>query len=479
MTSEMSCPHCGEAFDVTGEMERHIKEELQGELTRKIRDEFEEEFGQRLVNEKEEGDARRKVLEKKVSKQRAELNGLRESKVELDDLKAEQEIRIKEARADIKEELQGELTRKIRDEFEEEFGQRLVNEKEEGDARRKVLEKKVSKQRAELNGLRESKVELDDLKAEQEIRIKEARAEAKRQAKIDFSQDLEEKISERVKQDKSELELKNKKLEIQLERQNSKIRDLEEQRTAGHSELEGEALEQSAEKTLRDLFPLDSIKAVPKGAFGSDIEHMVMSTTSEYSNGEIKQPWSGKILWECKKHKKWNDDWIPKIRGNASAVSADVSVIVSTAMPKGVEAFTRIEDVWVCRYHELRLVATLLRHAIEVANYEKKRDQNMMTVQERVVEYISGPKFARVMRSVIDAFSRIEGNIRLEENYMKTNRKKNRLLLQEVIDAVTSMAAEIHHLGGGEFNVIRELDFEDPDGNNLLSAGDIELHEEE
>ena len=182
---------------------------------------------------------------------------------------------------------------------------------------------------------------------------------------------------------------------------------------------------------------------------------------------------AGKILWECKKHKNWNDDWVPKIRQDASDASADIPVIVSTVMPDGVDTFTQIEEVWICRYHELPLVATLLRHALLVASRERKRDQNLMTIQERVADYISGPKFARVMRSVIEAFNALDNSIKREENYMKTNRKKNRLLLQSVIDAVTSMAAEIHHLGGGEFDVIRELDFDDSTAN-LLPSGDSE-----
>ena len=394
MSTEISCPHCGEEFDVTGEMERHIKAELRGELTQKIT----------------------------------------------------QDLQL-------------------------EFEKRLESDKEEETAQRNALEKKVAKQRRELKSLRESKIELEDLKVQQEISIKEAKAEARRQAKVELNQELEERISERLKEGTSELELKKKKLELKLERQNEKVRALEEQLESSHSELEGEVLEHAVEDALRDLFPLDSIKSVAKGAFGSDIEQTVMSTTGEMVDGTWRLATAGKILWECKKHKNWNDGWVSKIRSDSSAASADVSVIVTTAMPKGVESFTQIEEVWVCRYHELELVASLLRHALEVASQERKRDQNMMSIQERVAEYISGPKFARVMRSVIEAFNSIEANIRLEENYMKTNRKKNRLLLQGVIDSLTSMAADIHHLGGSDFSVMRELDFDDPSGRKLISSG--------
>ena len=35
MSNEINCPHCGEAFDVTEEMERHIKVELQNKYHKK------------------------------------------------------------------------------------------------------------------------------------------------------------------------------------------------------------------------------------------------------------------------------------------------------------------------------------------------------------------------------------------------------------------------------------------------------------
>ena len=141
-------------------------------------------------------------------------------------------------------------------------------------------------------------------------------------------------------------------------------------------------------------------------------------------------------------------------------------------MPKGVNSFTQIEEIWVCRYHELPLVAALLRHTLQVVSRERKREQNMMTIHERIADYIGGPKFATVMKMIMDAFNGVEKNIRNEENYMKTNRKKNRALLGQVIEAVTSMAAEIHHLGGGDFDVMHELDFDDSNDTNLLPSGD-------
>ncbi|SVB53710.1 uncharacterized protein METZ01_LOCUS206564, partial [marine metagenome] len=180
-------------------------------------------------------------------------------------------------RTHIEAKVRSELHDSIHAEAKEMFEKRLVSEQEEETEQRQALQDKVKKQRDELKDLRNDKIELDDLKENREIELKEVKAEVVRKAKRRFNQELDEKINERLKEETADKELKIGKLELQLERQNSKIEELEEQRTASHGELEGEVLELAVEGILRNLFPRDGINEVKRGAFGADIEHSVPS----------------------------------------------------------------------------------------------------------------------------------------------------------------------------------------------------------
>ena len=368
-------------------------------------------------------------------------------------------------RAHIEAEVRIELHESIHAEAEEMFAKRLASEQEEETEQREVLEKKIRKQRDVLKGLRKDKIELDDLKENREIEIEEAKAEAARQAKRQFNQELDERINERLKEETADKELKIGKLQLQLERQNSKIEELEEQRTASHGELEGEALELAVEDTLRNLFPRDGVNEVKRGAYGADIEHSVPSPSGTVA---------GKILWECKKHKRWNDGWVATIRKNAIEYGADTMVIVTSTMPDGMESFGMVDDVFVCRYHEVRVVSALLRHAILRASGERVREQHMTTIQERVSEYVSGPEFAMVMRGVMQAYEEFEDDLRKEEQYMKRRWTARRRYLRSIIDSVTSMMGRLDHLGAGDFEVMDEIDGSAPTGFLV-----IEIEEEE
>ena len=356
-------------------------------------------------------------------------------------------------RAHVESDLRRELAALIRAEVENDIEARVAMERAEEIEQHAAHITRIEKQREEIIGLREKEIELEDLKADEEIKLKEARAEATREAKRELNRELDEKIDERVKEDNADKELIIEKLQTQLNRQNGKIEELEAQRTTDHGELEGEVLELAVERTLRELFPRDAITEVKKGAFGADVLQVV------FNDAGIS---AGRIIWECKKHKNWNDKWVTKLRQDAIEANADTMVIVSTALPDGMLTFGRIDDIFVCQYHEMPIVAALLRHAVLRISQVQAREEHMMTIQERVLEYVSGPEFAMVMRGVMQGYEAFEENMRKEEQYMKRQWKARRAYLRNIIDSLVSMLGRLDQLGAGDFEVMDELGGDTP-----------------
>ena len=462
--ASVTCPHCDKQFNVADRLRAHIEAEVRDDLQKSMRVEVEKELEamekeveSRISSEQKEAKRKHVALEKRLGVQAKELMGLRETKLELTELKGTIDVEVKEARA--------KAVAETKKQFEDELEGLVDKRVEEESEKQKVLEQQITQQRKELNGLRKTKIELADLKETREIELEEAKADAVRQAKRRFNQERDEKINEILKKETADKDITIGKLELRLERQNTKIEELEEQRTASHGELEGEALELVVEGTLRNLFPRDGINEVKRGAFGADIEHSVPSPSGAVA---------GKIIWECKKHKRWNNEWVATIRKNAIEYGADTMVIVTSTMPDGMESFGMVDDVFVCRYHEVRVVSALLRHAILRASGERVREQHMTTIQERVSEYVSGPEFAMVMRGVMQAYEEFEDDLRKEEQYMKRRWTARRRYLRSIIDSVTSMMGRLDHLGAGDFEVMDEIDGSAPSGFLV-----IEIEEEE
>ena len=369
-------------------------------------------------------------------------------------------------RSHIESEVRAELRDSIRSEIEEQYESKLALQQSDLKQEKTELEDKVKEQRDALKSLRKSKLELDDMKENQKIALEEAKAQALREAKTQMNDEFDEKVNRKLKEETADKDLRIGKLELQLERQNSKIKELEEQSNSTHGELEGEVLELAVEAILRNLFPRDGINEVKRGAYGADVEHAVPSSSGSTA---------GKIIWECKKHKRWNEGWIPTIRKNAIEYGADTMVIVTTKMPDGMENFGVVDDVFVCRYHEVAVVAELLRHAILRASDERVREKHMMSIQERVLAYVSGPEFAMVMRGIMSAYEDFEDDLRKEEQYMKRRWSARRGYLRSIIDSVTSMMGRLDHLGAGDFEVMNEIEDDRP--SEFLVMGVVEEEE--
>ena len=390
----VTCPDCGAEFDIADRLRSHIELNVRKEIKQHYEDKYDNDLA---------------VHNAELENQRNQLNDLRQTKIDYDNLKSEQEVAINEAKAQGARDYQEEMA-------------------------------------SELSTLRQTKIDHDNLVLAQEIAIKEAKAQGAREATKLANQELEEKISVRVKEENASKDLEIGRLELEKERQNEIIKRLQDQSKSG--ELEGEVLELAVENQLRNLHLRDNIKEVKRGNYGADIEQSVLTNTGSVA---------GKILWECKKHKKWQNSWLNTIRKNALEFNADTMVIVTTTMPKGMETFGKVDDIFICKYSEVSVVSQLLNHAGLKAHRENHRGEHMMSIHERVSEYISGPEFAMVMRVVIKAYEDFEDDLRKEEQYMKTRWKARRGYLSEVIDSITSLAGKLEYLGAGHFEVMQEI----------------------
>jgi hypothetical protein len=204
-------------------------------------------------------------------------------------------------------------------------------------------EKLAEAQKAQADLIRKQR-ELDDAKREVELtvekRIQEGLAATRDQARREVEEQQRLKFAE--------------KDQIMLA-MHKQIEELKRRAEQGSQQLQGEVQELELENLLRTKFPFDTIEPVPKGEFGGDALQRVVS-----ANG---QP-SGTILWESKRTKNWSDGWLVKLREDQRTAKAEIAVLVSQVLPKGVESFDVIDGVWVSSPRTAMPVAVVLRQSM-------------------------------------------------------------------------------------------------------------------
>jgi len=230
---------------------------------------------------------------------------------------------------------------------------------------------------------------------------------------------------------------------------NRQIEELRRRAEQGSQQLQGEAQELELEAMLRQKFPRDLIEPVAKGEFGGDILQRVVGPGDRVC---------GTILWEAKRTKAWSDGWLTKLRGDQRAAKADIALIVSHALPKGLQNFDHVDGIWVTDPKCALSMAIALRYSLmELANVRLAREgQNGK--MELVYEYLTGPRFRHRISAIV------ERSIAMKEDLEKERRAIQRLWAkrEEQIDGITlatiGMYGDLQGIAGRSIQEIEGLD---------------------
>lgn len=291
-------------------------------------------------------------------------------------------------------------------------------------------------QKAQTDLLKKQR-ELDDAKRELELtvekRVQEGLAATREQAKKEAEEGLKLKVME---------------AEQTIASMQKQIEDLKRKAEQGSQQLQGEVQELELEALLVARFPRDTIEPVPKGEHGGDILHHV--------SGLSGQP-CGTILWESKRTKNWSDGWLTKLREDQRAAKAEIAVIVSQSLPKGVETFGLVENVWITHPKTVLPVVVTLRHMlIEVAS-ARQATEGQQTKTEMIYQYLTGPRFRHRVEAIVEAFSYMQEDLDKEKKAITKQWAKREEQIERVMQATAGMYGDLQGIAGKSIKEIEGL----------------------
>ena len=299
-------------------------------------------------------------------------------------------------------------------------------------------EKLAEAQKAQAELIKKQR-ELDDAKRELELtvekRVQDGLNEVRLQAKSQAEEEQKFKVMEK---------------EQTIAAMQKQIEDLKRRAEQGSQQLQGEVLELELENLLRAKFPFDSIEPVAKGEFGGDVLQRVVSQGGQAS---------GSILWESKRTKNWSDGWLVKLREDQRTAKAEVAVIISQVLPKGVEAFDMVDGVWVTHPRALIPVATILRHTLLQVNMARQVTEGQQTKTEMVYQYLTGPRFRQRVEAIVEAFSSMQEDLDRERKAIMKQWAKREEQIERVMGATVGMYGDLQGIAGKSLQEIEGLEF--------------------
>ena len=336
--------------------------------------------------------------------------------------------------------------RAVQESIEKIRAEARANAVAEAEQARVALEEDLQRKNQELQHFRAQELALRRQK--QELEEQQKNLELDLQRKLD---DERGRITAMVSQREAErfalMEAEWKKKIEDAQKSNEDLRRKLEQ---GSQQLQGEVLELEVEQSLSTSFFHDLIEEVKKGVRGADVIQTVRTPAGITA---------GRIIWEAKRAEHWSDKWLQKLKDDQQEAKAELAVLVTTAMPKGVtEPFTRIGDIWVISPQVLRPMAETLRviilesHKLRQANVG--RDEKI----EQLYNYLASPTFAQRMRTVLDAFSTMQIELESEKRAMQKIWARRQVQIDRASKSMTTVVGELQGITMDSLPGLRQIE---------------------
>ena len=246
----------------------------------------------------------------------------------------------------------------------------------------------------------------------------------------------------------ADLGVKVSEKQMLIDRMSKTIDELNTKIAQGSQQAQGEVLELKLEDDLRSQFPFDSIEPVAKGVFGGDVLQRVND-----NNRSV-----GAILWEFKRTKNWAAGWLEKLRGDQRAAKAEIAIIVSYALPDGIETFGMEEGIWITSpAYAIEVCAVLRFGLIEVAA-ARQATEGQETKMEMLYQYLTGPQFKHRVGAIVENFGNMLEDLEKEKRVQEKVWAKREGQIRIAIKAAAGFYGDLQGIAGSAVGELPALD---------------------
>ena len=407
----ITCPQCKSEVKLT--------ESLAAPLVKQT-----EERYRRMLEEQQ------KKVDGERDKLRAEAETLQKAK---DDLDATLRQRLAQERRAIADEEQKKARASLQAD--------LDAAKQEKDAVQTELaenRKKLADARALELQLRQERQSLKEAQDQFELDKQRAIDEAKAAIRAEAAQQAEQQASFKLMEKQKTID------DLQL-----KLKEAMQKAEQGSQQLQGEVMELQLEALLRSKFPRDLVEPVAKGEFGGDALQRVFGA-SDVS--------CGSILWESKRTKAWSDQWLSKLREDMRTAGADVAVLVTQALPKGVDTFEQVDGVWVTSFRCALPLCASLRQALIQVHANKRALEGQQSKQEKIYAYLTGTGFRNRVAAIVERFKELQDDLDKERKAITKMWAKRQQQIDGAIESTVGMFGDFQGIAGQSLQEIEGLD---------------------
>lgn len=293
------------------------------------------------------------------------------------------------------------------------------------------------------------KIETENEKLKRELSISDRKLNLEiEKAKTELTNKLTLEIENSVSH-KYELKLAEK--EKQIEQVKKSAEEAAKKATQGSMQIQGEVQEEAIEKYLLNNFPLDHILEVKKGHLGADCLQIINEFDSQNC---------GKIYYESKNTKEFNSKWIQKFKKDIQTQNADIGILVTKVMPKGMTRMGLIDGIYICSFGEFKGLCHILRNTLVEFSKHVIINENKEEKKEILYNYLTSNKFYSHVESIIESFVNMNSDLEKEERIAYKNFEKRRSHIRAAQRGTISLFTNFSSIAGSSIKNLHLLEFD-------------------
>lgn len=345
------------------------------------------------------------------------------------------EILYRQVEADVEMSLRKSVEKEVRDEHSEE---------------NKSMRKELDQKNRELKDFHKTKAELARTEREKD----ELRTKIESEEEQKFNKKLHEERLKIQKNEASRVELKMQEQDALISSLNKQLEDAQREIAQGPAQRQGEVQELAIEKWLMESFPSDTITEIKKGTRGADCLHVV-NTRARKS--------CGSIYYESKRTRKFQPTWIEKFKNDMREKAADIGVIVTDAMPRGMDRMGLRDGVWICSFEEFKGLCKVLRESVVQISQSVAAQENRGDKMSLLYDYLTSNEFKLQIEAIVEGFTQMQLDLNTERRAMENAWKKREKQIDKVLLNTNYMYSSIKGIAGSVVPSVPQLEFQ-PDG---------------
>lgn len=133
-------------------------------------------------------------------------------------------------------------------------------------------------------------------------------------------------------------------------------------------------------------------------------------------------------------------------------------MIVSTVLPKGVEGFDLLENVWVAEPRFAIPLAVALRQSLIDVATSRQAQEGRQTKTKIVYSYLTGPRFRHRIEAIVEKFTDMQKDLDREGASMSRLWAKREEQLRGVLESTAGLYGDIQGIAGRAMQEIESLD---------------------